>query len=45
MFEVKHHDLMPDGSITYYDVKFGNTVITSVPARVIEAVKQQEHSH
>ena len=45
MFEVEHHDLHEDGSITYYDVKLDDKVIKSVPSRLIEAVKLQEHSH
>ena len=43
--EVKHHTLLEDGSITTYDVQFGNKLIKSIPANMLEVKKQQEHSH
>ena len=43
--EVKHHTLFEDGTITKYDVKFGNKTIKNIPADVLEVKKQQEHSH
>ena len=43
--EVKHHTLYEDGSITNYDVKFGNRTIKNIPAVKLESVKMQEHSH
>ena len=43
--EVIHHTLFEDGTITKYDVKFGNKTIKNIPADVLEVKKQQEHSH
>ena len=43
--EVVHHTLFEDGTITKYDVKFGNKTIKTIPADVLEVKKQQEHSH
>ena len=40
-----HHTLFEDGTITKYDVKFGNKTIKNIPADVLEVKKQQEHSH
>jgi hypothetical protein len=43
--EVIHHTLFEDGTITKYDVKFGNKVIKNIPTAMLEVVKMQEHSH
>ena len=43
--EVVHHTLFEDGTITKYDVKFGNKTIKNIPAAVLEVKKQQEPSH
>ena len=43
--EVIHHTLFEDGTITKYDVKFGNRIIKNIPTAMLEAVKIQEHSH
>ena len=43
--EVKHHTLFEDGSITTYDVQFGNKLVKGIPADKLIAVKIQEHSH
>ena len=43
--EVVHHTLFEDGSITNYDVKFGNKLVKSIPANMLEVVKMQEHKH
>ena len=43
--EVKHHTLFEDGSITTYDVQFGNKLIKSIPANKLTVVKEQSHSH
>ena len=43
--EVVHHTLFEDGTITKYDVKFGNKTIKNIPADMLEVKKQQEHSH
>tara|TARA_Y100001938_G_scaffold134073_1_gene194150 strand:- start:1024 stop:1458 length:435 start_codon:yes stop_codon:yes gene_type:complete len=43
--EVVHHTLYEDGSITNYDVKFGNKTIKNIPATRLESVQMQEHSH
>ena len=43
--EVKHHTLFEDGSITNYDVQFGNKLIKSIPADKLVAVKEQSHGH
>ena len=43
--EVKHHTLFEDGSITNYDVQFGNKLVKSIPADKLTVVKEQKHSH
>ena len=43
--EVVHHTLFEDGTITKYDVKFGNKTIKNIPADMLEVKKQQEHKH
>ena len=43
--EVKHHTLFEDGSITNYDVQFGNRLVKSIPADKLIVVKEQSHSH
>ena len=43
--EVIHHTLFEDGTITKYDVKFGNRIIKNIPTEMLEAVELQEHSH
>tara|TARA_Y100001938_G_scaffold147252_1_gene228051 strand:+ start:606 stop:944 length:339 start_codon:yes stop_codon:yes gene_type:complete len=43
--EVKHHTLFEDGSITNYDVQFGNRLVKSIPADKLVVVKEQSHSH
>ena len=43
--EVKHHTLFEDGSITTYDIQFGNRLVKSIPANKLNAVKIQEHKH
>ena len=42
--EVIHHTLFEDGTITKYDVKFGNKTIKNIPTSMLEVVKMQEHS-
>jgi len=43
--EVIHHTLFEDGTITKYDVKFGDRVIKNIPTAMLEVKKTQEHSH
>ena len=43
--EVIHHTLFEDGTITKYDVKFGNKTIKNIPTEMLEVVKAQEHMH
>ena len=43
--EVIHHTLFEDGTITKYDVKFGNKTIKNIPTAMLEVKKTQEHSH
>ena len=43
--EVIHHTLFEDGTITKYDVKFGNRTIKNIPTEMLEVVKAQEHMH
>ena len=43
--EVIHHTLFEDGTITKYDVKFGNRIIKNIPTAMLEVVKMQEHKH
>ena len=43
--EVNHHTLLEDGSITHYDVKFGEKIIKNIPSDKLIVVKEQSHSH
>ena len=43
--EVIHHTLFEDGTITKYDVKFGNKTIKNIPTEMLEVVETQEHMH
>ena len=43
--EVINHTLFEDGTITKYDVKFGNKTIKNIPTAMLEVVKMQEHKH
>ena len=43
--EVIHHTLFEDGTITKYDVKFGNRIVKNIPTAMLEVVKMQEHKH
>ena len=43
--EVIHHTLFEDGTITKYDVKFGNKTIKNIPTSMLEVVEAQEHMH
>ena len=43
--EVIHHTLFEDGTITKYDVKFGNKTIKNIPTSMLEVVELQENSH
>ena len=43
--EVVHHTLFEDGTITKYDVKFGNRIVKNIPTAMLEVKKTQEHSH
>ena len=43
--EVIHHTLLEDGSITHYNVKFGNRTIKNIPANMLEVTKMQKHKH
>jgi len=42
---LKKNKLFEDGTITKYDVKFGNKTIKNIPTAMLEVVKMQEHSH
>ena len=43
--EVIHHTLFEDGTITKYDVKFGNRIVKNIPTAMLEVVEEQSHSH
>ena len=43
--EVIHHTLLEDGTITKYDVKFGDKTVKNIPANELSVVKEQSHSH
>ena len=43
--EVIHHTLFEDGTITKYDVTFGNKTIKNIPTSMLEVVEAQEHMH
>ena len=42
---VKHHTLLEDGSITHYDVQFGNKLVKNIPSSMLEATEMQKHKH
>jgi len=42
---VIHHTLFEDGTITKYDVKFGNKTIKNIPTEMLEVVNEKSHSH
>ena len=41
--EVIHHTLFEDGTITKYDVKFGNKTIKNIPTAMLEVVELKEN--
>ena len=43
--EVIHHTLFEDGTISKYDVKFGNKTIKNIPTEMLEVVNEKHHSH
>ena len=43
--EVVHHTLFEDGTITKYDVKFGDKTIKNIPTSKLNIIEQQEHQH
>ena len=43
--EVMHHTLLEDGSITHYNVKFGNKIIKNIPTNMLEVTNMQKHKH
>ena len=43
--EVIHHTLFEDGTITKYDVKFGNKTIKNIPTAMLEVISEETHSH
>ena len=43
--KIVHHDLEKNGQINYYNIKIGNETYRYIPARMVEAVKMQEHGH
>ena len=43
--EVKDHTLLEDGSVTHYNVKFGNKLVKNIPSNMLEATKMQKHKH
>ena len=43
--EVIHHTLLEDGSITHYNVKFGNKIIKNIPTNLLEVTNMQKHKH
>ena len=43
--EVIHHTLFEDGTITKYDVKFGNRIVKNIPTEMLEVVNEKSHSH
>ena len=42
--EVIHHTLFEDGTITKYDVKFGNKTIKNIPTEMLTVVKTRTFS-
>ena len=45
MGEVIHHTLYEDGSITHYDVRFGDRVVNRIPANKLNVLAQESHKH
>ena len=45
MGEVIHHTLYEDGSITHYDVRFGNRTVNRIPADKLNVLAQESHKH
>ena len=43
--EVIHHTLYEDGSITHYDVRFGNHIVKHIPADKLNVLTQESHKH
>lgn len=43
--EVIDHTLLEDGTITKYNVKFGNKIVKNIPADMLSITESQEHSH
>ena len=43
--KVMQHSLKKDGTISHYDIKFGNKLIKNIPAKLVESVKEQNHAH
>jgi hypothetical protein len=39
------HSLRRDGTITQYDIRFGNKVLKNIPSKLVEAVKEAQHEH
>jgi hypothetical protein len=43
--KVVWHSLKKNGTITQYDIRFGNRILKGVPVRLIESIKEQDHKH
>ena len=39
------HSLMSDGTITQYDIKFGEKLVRNIPASLVESIEETQHEH
>ena len=45
MGKIVYHDLEKSGKINYYNIEIDKTLYKFIPARLMEAVKEQQHEH
>jgi imidazole glycerol phosphate synthase subunit HisF len=43
--EVLRHTLNEQGKVQFFDVKFGNKVISNIPTHLLEKKKKKVHKH
>tara|TARA_Y100000310_G_scaffold16225_1_gene16217 strand:- start:21 stop:488 length:468 start_codon:yes stop_codon:yes gene_type:complete len=43
--EVIDHTLTEDGTVEYYNVKFGSRIIEGIPAADLDIIKERHHNH
>ena len=45
MGKVVWHSLKSDGTISRYDIRFGDRVLRRIPARLVESINEVTHEH